>query len=207
MRWIGIAAALLPCALPSLPAPAQTQGTVVDLVLGWVRGDWRSPLLCTFDGETHQGLRRVLIVAGPPQSERPVDRVTFQDLDARSASRCNTALGGDAPNIVGTVLLSYTDARPYSDTPQRDFKELLRGGRFDFGIESGRLRIGSPKDAVEKLPEVDFAGGHARITDIPATSDTARLLHEFGPRRRLRIVLDAPNGTQVDLPLVEFGHR
>jgi hypothetical protein len=194
-------------ALPSPPAPAQSQGKVVDLVLRWVRGDWRSPLLCTFDGETHQGLRRVLIVAGPPQSERPVDRVTFQDLDARSASRCDTTLGGDAPNIVGTVLLSYTDARPYSDTPERDFKELLRAGRFEFGIESGRLRIGSPKEAVEQLPEVDFAGGHARISDIPATSDTARLLHEFGPRRRIRIVLEARDGTQVDLPLVEFGHR
>jgi len=197
-----IAAALL-AALAAIAAPA-AEPDLVDLVLGWSRGSFRSPLLCTFAGEAHQGLRRVVIAAGPPQSERRVDRLTFFDLDAPTAERCTTTFGGDAPNVIGSLLLGYTSKRPHSDTPKRDFDEELRTGHVDFEIVAGRLRVGPVTTPPKELPDHDFAHGSARMAVIAAGSDEARLMQEFGTSRRLRLTLEAPDGTRLELLLVEF---
>ena len=199
---LSIAAALL-AAVAAIAAPT-TEPDLVDLVLGWSRGSFRSPLLCTFGGETHQGLRRVVIAAGPPQSERRVDRLTFFDLDAPTAQRCTTTFGGDAPNVIGSLLLGYTSKRPHSDTPKRDFDEELRAGHLDFEIVAGRLRIGPITTAPKELTDHDFSRGNARIAVIAAGSDEARVMQEFGPSRRLRLTLEAPDGTRLEMPLVEF---
>lgn len=214
--------------MPALPAPVSSARLVfaalallvsfagnaagagpdeTDLVLGWLRGGWRSPLLCTFAGEPRQGVRRVVIAPGPAQSERRVDRVTFTGLDARDAERCRNPLGGDAPNLLGHLLLGYLPKRPHSDTPQRDFEHLLKAGRFDLEIVSGRLRLGPTSAAPETLPEIDFTGGRAEVGEIPAGSDVARVLLDFGPRRRLWLALEARDGTRVELPLVQFEAR
>jgi hypothetical protein len=191
------------------PAGAQgRQPDVVDFALGWMRGGFRSPVVCTFAGTPRQGLRRVLIVAGPPTSERRVDRITFLDLEAAGAERCRGTLGGDVPNVVGSLLVGYTPRRPNSDTPERDFQQLLREGPLPLSIESGRLRIGAGPDPPERLSDVDFTGGRGEIGELPPGSDDARLLRrEFGARRQLRLVLRAPDGTSLELPLVEFEPR
>lgn len=209
-RPLLLAAALLAAALAGTaprPAPA-AEPDLVDYVLLWLRGGWRSPLLCTFDGQPLQGVRRVVIAAGPGQSERRVDRITFSALEAREAERCRNPLGGDAPNVVGQVLVSYTSKRPRSDTPKRDFDQLRRAGRFELEIVGGRLRIGPTSAAPEALPEVDFAGGRAEVGEIPKGSDVERTLVDFPPqRRRLWLALEARDGTRLELPLVQFELR
>lgn len=201
-----LAAALLALASAAAP-PAGAAPDETDLVLHWLRGGWRSPLLCTFAGEPVQGVRRVVIAPGPPQSERRVDRITFTALEARDAERCRNPLGGDAPNLIGSVLVGYTPKRPHSDTPQREFEQLLKAGRFSLEVVAGRLRMGPTATAPDALPEVDFAGGRAEVGEIPEGSDVARTLVDFGPRRRLWLALEAPDGTRVELPLVQFERR
>ena len=199
-----LAALLLATTLAGTAAAAPDE---TDYVLAWLRGGWRSPLVCTFHGESRQGVRRVVITAGPPRSERRVDRITFSGLEARGAERCRNPLGGDAPNLVGSLLVGYTPKRPHSDTPQREFQQLLKSGRFDLEIVAGRLRVGPTSEATAALPEVDFAGGRAEVGEIPAGSDAARMLVDFGPRRRLWLALEARDGTRVELPLVQFERR
>jgi hypothetical protein len=202
-----LAAATIVLLALAVPRPALAEADVTDLVLHWVRGGWRSPLLCTFAGQPVQGVRRVVIAPGPPQSERRVDRITFSALEARQAERCRNPLGGDAPNLIGTLLVGYTPKRPHSDTPRRDFEQLLKGGRFHLDVVAGRLRVGPTAQAAESLPEVDFAGGRAEVGEIGEGSDVARVLVDFGPRRRLWLALEAPDGTRIELPLVQFERR
>lgn len=206
--WRPLAAGLVVLALllPS-PAHARAEPDVVDYVFSWLRGGWRSPLLCTFEGQPVQGVRRVLISPGPPQSERRVARIHFAPLEARDAERCRSILGGEAPNLIGSVLVTYTQKRQRSDTPRRDFDLLLREGRFDLEVVSGRLRMGSAQEAPENLPEVDFTGGRAEVGEIPPNSDTAKVLLDFGSLRRLWLALEAPEGTRIELPLVLFEGR
>jgi hypothetical protein len=202
-----LAAALLAALAAAPPAAAAAEPDETALVLHWLRGGWRSPLLCTFAGEPLQGVRRVVIAPGPPQSERRVDRITFTALDAGDAERCRNPLGGDAPNLAGSLLVGYTPKRPHSDTPRRDFEQLLKSGRFALDVVSGRLRMGPVSAAPAALPEVDFAGGRAEVGEIPQGSDVARMLVDFGPRRRLWLALEAPDGTRIELPLVLFEPR
>lgn len=196
------ALAVLAGAAPAAAAPDET-----DYVLQFLRGGWRSPLLCTFDGRTLPGVRRVVIAPGPPQSERRVNRVTFSGLEAREAERCRNPLGGDAPNLVGSVLVGYTPRRRHSDTPRRDFQQRLEEGMLDLEVVAGRLRIGPTHLAPEALPEVDFAGGRAQVRTVEPGSDVARVLADFGRRRRLFLALEAPDGTRIELPLVQFELR
>jgi hypothetical protein len=200
---------LLPLAALLLGAAARAQGRpdMVDYVLGWFRGSYRSPVLCTFDGEPRQGVRRVLVVEGPPQAERRVDRIQFQDLEARDAERCRSPLGGEAPNVIGSLLVTYTQQRLRSDTPKRDFQQALRGGRLELEIVSGRLRLGPTSTLPERLPEIDFAGGRAEIGEVDPASDAARFLADFGPRKRVWLGIEARDGTRIEMPMVEFERR
>lgn len=206
-RWWP-AAALLALAAAALAPPAVAAGPdETDFVLSWLRGGWRSPLVCTFAGQPRQGVRRIVIAPGPPQSERRVDRITFSSLEARDAERCRNPLGGDAPNLVGSLLVGYTPKRPNSDTPQREFEQQLKAGALPLDVVSGRLRVGPASVAPGSLPEVDFAGGRAEVGEIQPGSDVARMLVDFGSRRRLWLALEAPDGTRVELPLVQFEQR
>jgi hypothetical protein len=191
----------------STSALARSEPDVVDFVHTWLRGGWRSPLLCTFEGQPIQGVRRVLITPGPQQSEHRVARIAFTPLEAREAERCRSLLGGEAPNLVGHLLVTYIQKRQHSDTPRRDFDLLRREGRFELAVVSGRLRIGPAQRAPADLPEVDFAGGRVEVGEIPPNSDTARLLIDFGAMRRLWLALEAPDGTRIELPLVLFEGR
>ena len=205
-RPIRIAASALAALALTAAGPAAGPD-MVDLVLSWSRGGFRSPLVCTFPDGTHQGLRRVVIASGPPQSERRVNRLTFFDLDAQSAQHCSDGLGDDEPNVVGSLFLGYTPKRPRSDTPQRDFDQELKTGHLDLEIVAGRLRIGRVNAPVAELAEHDFAGGSARLAVIDPNSDEARMLLELGPYRRLKLSLAARDGTELALPLVELERR
>jgi hypothetical protein len=178
-----------------------------DLALAFLRGSFRSPVLCTFADGPRQGLRRVVIVPGPATSERRVDRVTFLDLEARDAERCVNPLGGEEPNLIGALTVTYTARRRNSDTPQREFQEAQRDGPLVFPVVSGRLRMGRVQDPPESLREVDFTGGRLRVSEIKPGSDAARWLQDFGSRRRLLLELDVPGGSPLRLPLVEFEKR
>lgn len=204
------AALALAALLAALPAAALAQPggpDVVDYALGWIRGGYRSPVICTFDGRARQGLRRVLVAPGPRRFARRVDRITFHDLDAREAERCRNPLGGDAPNVVGQLFVTFVPRRPHSDTPKRDFELVLREGALELPIEHGALRIGDSGAAVDALPETDFTGGRVWIREVKPGSDIERMLVDFPPSRRLWFEAEAPDGTRIEMALVQFERR
>jgi hypothetical protein len=136
-----------------------------------------------------------------------MNRLAFFDLEAPEGTRCHDELGGEQPNAIGSVAL-VLDARARPDTAQRDFKLALRKeGGFEFQIRAGRLRLGPPGEAVSALREVDFSGGTADIRKVDRGSDAFRRLVEFGERRKLSLVLEAPDGTRLSFDLVQFGLR
>jgi len=179
----------------------------VEFALAWARGGYASPVICRFKEEVRRGLRRIVIGPGPRSSAQRVDRIQFFDIGATGASRCHDDLGAEEPNVVGTLLVSYTAKRPRSDTPQRDIEQELKTGPLSFEIASGRLRIGAATGLPESLPEVDFAGGKLRIGEVAAGSDDARRLGDFASQRRLRLDAEAPDGTRIGMLLAEFERR
>ncbi len=201
---------LLLLALLLAPPPGRAQrGPLaptdeVDLALAWARGRFRSPLICTFDGEPRTGLRRVEITPGPSHATQRVDRLTFFDLEARDAERCGTTLGGASPNLVGSLWLGYAPKRPRSDTPDREFKLVLRDGSVEFQIVQGRLRTGPAQFAPEDLEEIDLRGGTVRLEAVRRGSDAARVLAEFGAQRKLELIVETPDGGGFRMPLVEL---
>lgn len=189
----------------ALPARAG-EPDLARLALQWVRGDYRAPLLCEFEGRPHRGLRRVRIAPGPPSAARPSDRILFFDLEAEQATRCFSDLGSEEPNLVGTLEISFPGpSRP--DTARRDFDAALRrSGGFSFRVERGRLRVEPIGAGSDGAREVDFAGGSATISRVERGSDAARRLGEIPGRRRLRLVLEADE-TRWEFPLVEVAPR
>ena len=59
----------------------------------------------------------------------------------------------------------------------------------------------------EALQEVDFSGGTARILTVERGTDAFRRLAEYGDRRKLTLVIEAQDGTRLNLDLVQFGPR
>ena len=205
---IPFAIALLIAASPATAQPSASAGPdAVDFALAWARGGYACPLVCRFGEEVRRGVRRVVIAAGPRSSPQRVDRITFFDVGATGASRCHDDLGAEEPNIVGTLLVSYTVKRPRSDTPQRDIEQELKSGPLVFDVASGRLRIGSATAAPESLREVDFAGGRVRLGELAPGTDEARRLGDFASPRRLHLDAEAPDGTRIGLPLADFERR
>lgn len=203
-----LAIAVLLATAPALAQPSANAGPdAVEFALAWARGGYASPVVCRFAAEVQRGLRRIVIGPGPRSSAQRVDRIQFFDIGATGASRCHDDLGAEEPNVVGTLLVSYTAKRPRSDTPQRDIEQELKTGPLSFDIVSGRLRIGAAMAPPESLPEVDFAGGKVRIGEVAAGSDDARRLGDFASRRHLRLDAEAPDGTRVGMLLAEFERR
>jgi hypothetical protein len=193
----------------SSPCLAQTRGApdAVDLALSWARGGYASPVVCRFADRAQRGLRRVLIAPGPRTSELRVDRVQFFDLGADGAERCHDELGGEEPNVIGTLYVTYTAKRPRSDTPDRDLQQDLARGPIEFAVDRGRLRIGPAATAPEALRDVDFARGTLRLGRIEPGSDEARRVADLPGARSLWLEALAADGTRVALPLVEVERR
>jgi hypothetical protein len=136
-----------------------------------------------------------------------MNRLALFDLEAPEGTRCHDETGGEQPNAIGSLALVLgVRARP--DTAQRDFAlALRREGGFQFQIRTGRLRLGAPGGAASALREVDFSGGTADLRKVDRGSDAFRRLVEFGERRKLSLVLEAPDGTRLSFDLVQFGLR
>jgi hypothetical protein len=179
------------------------------LALQWIRGEYRAPLICVLDGVHHQALRRLLIRPAPKKLGRPLATLTFFDLDAPPGTPCTAVTGGEAPNILGTLILD-SDARTDKDTGMHDFKtNLARQGGYEYRVESGRLKLvpTEPADAEAEARIVDFAKGTARFQRVTAGTDAYRRLTDFVPRRMLTLELEAPDGTRLAFDLVQFDVR
>lgn len=174
------------------------------LALLWSRGDFRAPLVCTIAGEAHRGFRRVRVDAGPPQITPAVNRLHFYDLEVPAGSTCVTATRGPSPNVLGTIaFLRHGRSRP--DTAKRDFAATLRrDGGFSFEVVSGHLRIG-PSDDPEAMRLVDFRHGELRFDEIRRGTDAWRRLADLPASRKLKLSLEAPDGTHLEFDLVLLG--
>lgn len=211
LRRILLAIALACTTAGADPDSASAQGRggpdVTDFALAWARGSFASPVVCRFPDGAKRGLRRVVVEPGPRTSEQRVDRIQFMDLGAKEAERCSDELGGEEPNVIGTIYVTHTLRRPHSDTPERDFKQDLERGPILFDVVRGRLRVGSATRAVDELPDVDFAGGRLRLGTIEPGSDDARRIADLPGARQLRLELEADDGPRVVIPLVELETR
>lgn len=188
-------------------APGEEAPALSDLALQWARGEYRAPLICEIDGVPRRALRRILVNPGPRHSRTSMNRLAFFDLEAPEGTRCHDQTGADEPNLIGSLALAL-EAHSRPDTAHRDFDTTLRRkGGFDFRIRAGRLRIGAPGEQTSALSEVDFSGGTASIHEVKRGSDAFRRLAEFGQLRKLRLVLEARDGTRLSFDLVQFGLR
>lgn len=216
LRWTGglalALAALLLLALPSaLGAQGRSGGRRPDLALlalEWTRGVYRSPLLCELEGETRRGLRRILVTPDSRRGGRePSNQIAFYDLEVPEATKCHSDVGGDEPNVVGRLRFEH-DARSRPDTARYEFKKALeREGGFTFQVEAGTLRVGPAAAKPEALEAVEFAGGTLEVSRIEPGTDAARRLADFGRTRKLRLELEAPDGTSLAFDLVQFDER
>jgi len=178
-----------------------------ELALEWTRGEYRAPLICEIEGVPYRALRRILVSPGPRDARTPMNRLALFDLEAPEGTRCHDETGGEQPNAIGSLGL-VLGARARPEMAHRDFELALRKERgFQFQIRAGRLRLGAPGQAVSALREVDFSGGTADVRTVDRGSDAFRRLADFGQRRKLSLVLEAPDGTRLSFDLVQFGLR
>jgi hypothetical protein len=204
-QWLLVSWIAAACGVAA--AQGRTGPDAIDFALAWARGGFASPVVCRFADRAQRGLRRVVITPGPRTSELRVNRVQFFDLEATGAERCHDELGGDEPNVIGSLYVTYTARRPRSDTPERDLKQDLERGSLEFEIVRGRLRIGPPAEPAAAPRDVDFAGGKLSLGPIATGSDDARRVADVPGSREVRLVAEAKDGTRVAIPLVEMEPR
>jgi hypothetical protein len=196
-------------ALAPLPAPAQSAAgpDATDFALAWALGRYASPVTCRFPDGAKRGLRRVTIEPGPKTSERRVVRVEIDDLGAQAAERCTDELGREERNVVGVLDVTHRTLRPRSAAPKRDFEQERERGPIEYPVERGRLRIGPATSPVASLEEKDLVGGVLRLSTIPPGSDDARRLADIPSTRQLQLVIEAKDGTRIEMPLVQLELR
>lgn len=184
-------------------ATAQSGTDLVDLVVQWSSGRFRSPVHCEVDGVLKLGVRRVtiepLMIPGRP----PNLVVRFIDLHPGEASRCVDSKGQPNPNLSGSLQLRLP-GRAHPETAVRDFRQTLKRKKgFEFAIVEGIVKI-EPVGRPEQPPRlVDFRGGEARIGLIYPATDEARELKSFKSQRKFVVSLKAPSGETLHMPLFE----
>jgi hypothetical protein len=195
-------------ALSTGSARAQAPGPDLnDLVLDWARGRYASPLHCEMGGEPVRGLRRLLVTPGPPHIRPPVDVLVFVKLEVDEATRCFTELESRVPNIWGRVQIRLPGAS-HPDTAVRDFSVMIRRkGGFDFDIPAGRLVLAPVGDAGGAPRNLDFQGGHARMSEVHPGTDAYRMLADLVPGRLVLLELETRDGERLELPLVRTDER
>jgi hypothetical protein len=182
------------------PGPHQ-EVTVSELALDWARGRFATPVVCQFDGKAVRGLRRILITPGPSHVRPAVDRIVFVDMEVSDASRCVIEIGGEVPNVMGSIQIRLPSARR-PDTARRDFREhLRRKNGFDFDIVAGGLRLQPVTQPESPARSVDFRGGEATLRTLDMRTDAGRLLAPFDSPRKLMLELSARDGTKLSFPL------
>lgn len=184
-------------------AVAQNGPDLVDLVVQWASGRYRSPVHCEVDGKLRLGVRRVTLEPEQMPGRPPTLEVKFTDLHADDAVRCVDSKGKSLPNLAGGVELRLP-GRPHPETASRDFRQTLKRKKgFDFDIVQGRIKI-EPVGLPESPPQlVDFRGGKARIALIYPATDEARELQNFKSQRKFLVSLEAPSGETLQIPIFE----
>jgi hypothetical protein len=71
-------------------------------------------------------------------------------------------------------------------------------------VVSGRLRVGPSADP-EALRVIDFRGGEVRFEEIRRGSDAWRRTADLPATRRLKLSLEATDGTRLEFDLVALG--
>ena len=187
-------------------APRRASPGLNEFALEWTRGEYRAPLICEIDGVPYRALRRILVSPGPRQhatSHEPARPL-----------RSGGTRGHPLPRRDGWRA-AERDREPRSGPrgalPTRHGRAATSTG----APQGGRLRIPDPHRAAadrgagepaSALREVDFSGGTA-IRKVERGSDAFRRLADFGQRRKLSLVLEAPDGTRLSFDLVQFGLR
>jgi len=196
-----LALGVLCAAFAAGPAAAQAPPDLRGLAVNWVRGQYKSPLICEIEGQPVRGLRHVLATPSPQRTRIPMVRLAFVEMEVDKATRCFDDLGQPAPNLQGHLELRLP-GRARSDSAVREFKTRLRRDRgFRFDIVSGKIRkqvVGAPELAPSVL---DFSGGRARFERIQPGTDAARLLSDFDSPRKLQLTLTDRDGHTLALPL------
>jgi hypothetical protein len=205
-----LAGALALSVLFPLAGPAIAQGPGPDLnelVLGWARGRYASPLFCEIGGRPVRGLRRLLVTPGPSHVRPPVDLLVFVSLDVEEASRCFTALESEVPDLRGRVQIRLRgNAAP--DIATREFNSLVRRkGGFEFDIPSGSLLVSPVGEAAGAPRRLDLRGGRARMTEVKPGTDAYRMLADLPTDRLLLLELETRDGERLELPLVRTDDR
>ena len=183
-------------------AQTLTPASLNDLVLIWIQGNYASPLICKIDGRAQRGLRRILIEpeTGVTRPAEGIIRFVDLELEAGTASRCFTEIGGRTPNITGELAVRHPNTKR-RDTAVRDFKAELRRKRgFELDIVKGRLQlseVGADPPVTESL---DFRGGKLRIHLLRQGSDSLRLLKDLPSPRKLVLEFEARDGRTLSFP-------
>ena len=170
-------------------AAAQPAGDVSlnHLVLGWMQGNYATPLVCKIDGASRRGLRRILIAPPDDKKKTPESVVRFNDLEAETATRCFTEIGGDTPNITGELVVRHPVTK-LRETAPRDFKlELRRKRGFDLDIVRGELVMQTVGLDAAPTEPVDFRGGKLGIHILRSGADGLRLLQDLPSPRKVRL--------------------
>ena len=171
------------------------------LAIEWARGHYASPLFCEIDAKPVRGLRRVLIVPGPPNRSSPSAWIRFVDMKIERATRCFDATGAAIPNVIGKIEVQLP-GRSHPETARRDLKLALRRERgFAFNVLAGALRVQEVGAGEAGAQVVDFRGGSAKLHRIAPASDEARELAEFHSPRTVLLELRAHDGTTLRFPL------
>ena len=190
------------------PAAHAQDVTMAEHALAWLMGDYRAPLICEIDGNHHRVLRRVRVSPiRRADLNKPAMRISFFDLEAPPGTRCENELGEPEANWIGHLAVTLR-ASQRVDIAQHEFEAALRrDGGFRYRVPAGRLRTGLPGDPIEGYVERPFADGAADVRIIKRGTDAYRRLLDFGDRRKLRLVLEPPEGEPLTFDLVQFGLR
>lgn len=182
-------------------AIAQTPPDMNALVVDWSTGRFASPVMCEIGGELVRGVRRVILRPRPTMG-RPVQlAVHFIDMKPEGASRCINAMGAPQPNALGKLLLQVPGT-PHPETAARDFKRTLKRQKyFDLDVTEGVVKLQEVATPPAEPKIVDFRGGRARIGPVLPATDAARELAPFESPRNVLLVVEAPDGERLVLPL------
>lgn len=199
---MALALALLMGLAPPIVARAQSGGPDFNLrALDWARGRYASPLLCEMDGTAVRGVRRLLIAPGPRHVRPPVGRLVFVKLEVDPGARCFAEIGGDVPNIAGTLQIRHPSTAG-SDLAARQFDIALRRERgFEYHIPEGHLVVQPLGANPGPARRVDFRGGRVRLHIAGPGSDAERLLSDLPPGRRAVLELESREGETLRLPV------
>jgi hypothetical protein len=152
-----------------------------------------------------RGIRRVILRPQQTLGRAPTLSVQFIDMRPETATRCVDSRGTSQPNALGRVELRLPGI-PHPETASRDFKRALQRDKgFDLEVTEGFLKLQTVAAPPVEPRVVDFRGGHAALRRVLPATDADRELRAFDSPRKLLLVIEAPGGERLELPLFLTG--